>query len=119
MITELLGITPYPALSALLWLGTLVALLYLARSSGHKLILVLSRTLHGAMTHAARSARSESRSVRGEPRSVRGELRSVRGELRSVRSELRSVRGEQRRTTNQQSFRGSTELTTNERGPAR
>jgi hypothetical protein len=53
MLSELLGITPYPALSAALLLGLLVALLYLARSSGHKLILVVSRTLHDAMSHAA------------------------------------------------------------------
>jgi hypothetical protein len=40
MISELFDITPYPALSAGLWLGLLIAVLYLARSSGHKLILV-------------------------------------------------------------------------------
>lgn len=53
VFSELLGITPYPALSAALWLGLLVSLLYLARNSGHKLILVISRTLHDAMSHAA------------------------------------------------------------------
>jgi len=52
-LDELLSITPYAALSAAIWLGLLVALLYLARSSGHKLILVLCRTLHDAMAHAA------------------------------------------------------------------
>ena len=51
--SDLLSITPYPALSAAIWLGLLVALLYLARSSGHKLIAVFCRTLHDAMAHAA------------------------------------------------------------------
>jgi hypothetical protein len=53
MISELFDITPYPALSAGLWLGLLIAVLYLARSSGHKLILVLSKSLHAGMTHLA------------------------------------------------------------------
>ena len=53
ILEELLSITPYPALSAAIWLILLVALLYLARSSGHKLILVVSRTLHAAMAHLA------------------------------------------------------------------
>jgi hypothetical protein len=58
--TELLGITPYPALSALIWLSLLVAVLYLARSSGHKLILIVSNSLHAAMIHAAEAlARNE------------------------------------------------------------
>ncbi len=52
-LSDLLSITPYPALSAAIWLFLLVALLYLARSSGHKLILVFCRTLHDAMSHAA------------------------------------------------------------------
>ena len=51
--SDMLGITPYPALSAAIWLALLIALLYLARGSGHKLILVISRTLHDAMIHAA------------------------------------------------------------------
>ena len=52
-LSDLLSITPYPALSAAICLGLLVALLYLARSSGHKLILVFCRTLHDAMAHTA------------------------------------------------------------------
>jgi hypothetical protein len=53
IIDELLSITPYPALSAAIWLGLMVALMYLARSSGHKLILVISRTLHDGMNYLA------------------------------------------------------------------
>jgi len=49
----LLSITPYPALSGAIWLGLIVALMYLARSSGHKLILVVSRTLHDGMNYLA------------------------------------------------------------------
>jgi len=61
VISELLSITPYPALSAAVWLVLMVALMYLARSSGHKLILVTSRTLHDGMIHAAEAlARNES-----------------------------------------------------------
>ena len=61
VINELLAITPYPALSAAVWLTSIVALLYLARSSGHKLLLAISRTLHDGMTHAAEAlARNES-----------------------------------------------------------
>jgi hypothetical protein len=53
MFNDLLGITPYPALSAAVWIGLLVALLYLARSSGHKVILVVSRALSDGMSYAA------------------------------------------------------------------
>jgi len=53
MFSDLLGITPYPALSAAVWIGLLVALLYLARSSGHKVILVVSRALSDGMSYAA------------------------------------------------------------------
>ncbi|HEX9877439.1 MAG TPA: hypothetical protein VGC50_12360 [Gammaproteobacteria bacterium] len=51
--SDFLSITAYPTLSAAIWLVFLVALLYLARGSGHKMILAISRALHEAMAQAA------------------------------------------------------------------
>ena len=52
---SLLEITPFPALSAMLWIVLGVAALYLARPSAHKVIGAISRALHDAMRIAARS----------------------------------------------------------------
>jgi hypothetical protein len=57
--TDLLGLTPYPVLSVGICAVFLVALLYLARNSGHKVVLTFSRTLHDAMrlgSHALSNA---------------------------------------------------------------
>jgi hypothetical protein len=43
---DLLAITPYPAISALLWIVLAVAVLYLARDSAHKVILTVCQGLH-------------------------------------------------------------------------
>jgi hypothetical protein len=51
----LLAITPYPAISALLWVTVTIATLYLARSSAHKVILTLCRTLSDVARLAAHS----------------------------------------------------------------
>ncbi|MCZ6642357.1 MAG: hypothetical protein O7F71_12335, partial [Gammaproteobacteria bacterium] len=53
--TDLLGLTPYPVLSVGICVVFLVALLYLARNSGHKVVLTLSRTLHDAMRLGSRA----------------------------------------------------------------
>ncbi len=53
--TDLLGLTPYPVLSVGICVVFLVALLYLARNSGHKVVLTFSRTLHDAMRLGSRA----------------------------------------------------------------
>ena len=61
-LQSLLAITPYPALSAVLWIVLAVAVLYLARGSAHNLLLTLCRALHDALELAAQAM------VRGEQR---------------------------------------------------
>jgi len=46
---DLLAITPYPAISAALWVVLAVAVLYLARSSAHTVIITICRALHDVM----------------------------------------------------------------------
>ena len=55
-LIDLLAITPFPAISVLIWLTLIVAVLYLSRSSAHKLILIVTRALHDAMRSAEESA---------------------------------------------------------------
>ncbi len=45
-MTFLLNITPWPVLSALLWIVLVVAALYFARPTAHKLILAAGGSLH-------------------------------------------------------------------------
>jgi hypothetical protein len=52
---DVLAITPYPAISALLWIVLLVAVLYLARASVHKVILTVCQALHDVLRLAAQS----------------------------------------------------------------
>jgi hypothetical protein len=59
---DLLAITPHPVASALIWLILLVAVLYLARGSAHKVILTICQALHDVIGMAAESlARAEAR----------------------------------------------------------
>src|SRR5690606_3448454 len=51
----LLAITPFPAISMLLWLVLAVAVLYLARPSAHKVIGTLCEALHEVLRVAAES----------------------------------------------------------------
>jgi len=53
---DILEITPFPAISALIWLVLAVAVLYLARPSAHKLILIITRAMKDAMCTVADSA---------------------------------------------------------------
>ena len=69
-IIDLLQITPYPALSAFIWLVLLVALLYLARSSGHKVILTVSRALQDAMRLSAHAVANGERKLAERNREV-------------------------------------------------
>lgn len=52
-LTNLLAITPYPAISALLWIVLAVAVLYLARESAHKVILTICQALSDMLAVAA------------------------------------------------------------------
>ena len=54
-LQSLLAITPYPAISALIWAVLAIAVLYLARGSAHKVILTLSKALHDVLGLAAES----------------------------------------------------------------
>jgi hypothetical protein len=54
-ITNLLAITPFPAISAILLLVLSIAVLYLARSTAHQAIRIISRGIHSAMRLGARS----------------------------------------------------------------
>ncbi len=55
-----LGITPYPAISALLWIAMVVAALYLIRATAHDTIDAAAKGLHRALRVASRAvARSE------------------------------------------------------------
>ena len=67
---DLLGITPYPALSVGILLVFLVTLLYLARSSGHNVILTLSRTLHDAFRLGAHALANAERRLAARNREV-------------------------------------------------
>ena len=55
-LTDILAITPIPVISGLIWIVLVVAVLYLARPSAHKLILIVTRALRDAMNAAAESA---------------------------------------------------------------
>ena len=54
-MTSLLGITPWPALSAILWLIFLVVALYLARGTAHQAIASVSAALANGLRLASRS----------------------------------------------------------------
>ena len=49
LASKLLGITPYPAISAMLLLALAIAVLYLARSTAHQAIHAISSALHSAL----------------------------------------------------------------------
>jgi hypothetical protein len=55
LASKLLGITPYPAISAILLLALTIAALYLARSTAHQAIRAVSAALHGAFRLGATS----------------------------------------------------------------
>lgn len=55
LVSKLLGITPYPAISAILLLALTVAVLYLARSTAHQAIRAVSSALHSAFRLGATS----------------------------------------------------------------
>jgi hypothetical protein len=69
-LADLLGITPFPAVSALIWAVLVIALLYLARSSGHKVILAVCRAFHDAMRLGAHSVANAERQLAARNREV-------------------------------------------------
>ena len=68
--SDLLGITPNPVASASIWVVLLITLLYFARSSGHKLVLTFSRTLHDAMRLGSHALANAERALRARNREV-------------------------------------------------
>jgi hypothetical protein len=55
---DLLSITPYPAVSAIIWLVFGIAALYLARDSAHRVILTVCHALHDVLKLAAQALTS-------------------------------------------------------------
>lgn len=68
--SDLLGITPNPVASASIWVVLLITLLYFARSSGHKLVLTFSRTLHDTMRLGSHALANAERALRARNREV-------------------------------------------------
>ena len=60
----LLSITPWPVVSALLWIVLLVSALYLSRTTAHKALRATAKTFYSALRFASKAvARSESRLI--------------------------------------------------------
>jgi hypothetical protein len=57
-LESLFNITPYPAISALIWIVLAVAVLYLARDSAHKVILTIFQAVHDLLRLAAQALHS-------------------------------------------------------------
>src|SRR6185437_13967699 len=68
--TSLLGITPWPALSAILWLIFLVVALYLARRTVHQAIASVSAALANGLRLASHSVAHAEERLRGRNREV-------------------------------------------------
>lgn len=68
--TSLLGITPWPALSAILWLIFLVVALYLARRTAHQAIASVSATLANGLRLASHSVAHAEERLRERNREV-------------------------------------------------
>jgi len=69
-LIDILAITPIPVISGLIWFVLVVAILYLARPSAHKLILIVTRALHDAMYVAAESANRGEQALAARNREV-------------------------------------------------
>jgi len=54
-LESLLAITPFPTVSALLWIVLIMAVLYLARSSAHHVLLTLCQALHDVLNLAVQA----------------------------------------------------------------
>jgi len=69
-LTDLLSFTPYPPLSAIIWICLAVAVLYLARASAHKIIQCVCVAIHDSLNFAAESFTRAEQSVRQRNREV-------------------------------------------------
>lgn len=67
---SVLAITPYPVISATLWVVVAVFVLYLARSSAHKVIATICSALQEAVTVAAQAASNAEQSLNQRNREV-------------------------------------------------
>ncbi|HEX9851557.1 MAG TPA: hypothetical protein VGA68_01015 [Woeseiaceae bacterium] len=69
-MTFLLSITPWPVLSALLWIVLVVTALFFARPAAHKLILATGNALHRMFRVASLSVRNAEKSLNERNREV-------------------------------------------------
>ncbi len=69
-LDTLLALTPFPFVSALIWLVVCAAVLYLARSSAHKVIVTVCHALHDVLQLAAQTCRSAEESLSQRNREV-------------------------------------------------
>jgi hypothetical protein len=70
VLTDLLSITPYPPLSAIIWICLAVAVLYLARGSAHKIIQCLCLAIHDSLNLAVESFGRAEQSIRQRSKEV-------------------------------------------------
>ena len=66
----LLGITPSPVISALLWIVLVVATLFFARPTAHKVLLAAGGGLHKVLRSGSHSVASAERGLRDRNREV-------------------------------------------------
>ncbi len=66
----LLGITPWPFVSALLWIILITGALYLARSTAHRTILAVARGLHQGFRAASRAVTHSEKRLEARNRDV-------------------------------------------------
>ena len=66
----MLGITPWPVASALLWIVLIVSALYLARTTAHKAIIAAAVTLHRNFRTASRAVSNSEKNIAKRNRDV-------------------------------------------------
>ncbi len=66
----MLGITPWPVASALLWIILVVSALYLARATAHKAIRAMAAALHQSFRSASRAVSKSERNLAARNRDV-------------------------------------------------
>ena len=66
----MLGITPWPVVSALLWITLIVGALYLARATAHKTIIAAARGLHHGFRMASKAVSQSEKSLVARNRDV-------------------------------------------------
>ncbi len=66
----MLGITPWPVASALLWIILIVAALYLVRGTAHKTIQAAARGLHRSFKIASKAVSRSEKNLEARNRDV-------------------------------------------------